>query len=146
MISRSDLAFAFRRVADEIEKGGPTPQPTEFPPPAPVPDPVPVPPPPPDPVPAPPPPSPSPPPPPVAVVPAQPVPVIDLDTIKGIQQAFNSIRAPGYAKLDEDGVDDKVFAWALKEFQATAGIPVTGKPDVPTINALHQALFRAPKP
>jgi hypothetical protein len=83
------------------------------------------------------------PPPPAPEVPSTPKPVINLDTIKGIQQAFNSIRAPNYAKLEENGIHDAVMTWALKEFQATAGIPATGEADKTTIDTLHKIIFGA---
>jgi Putative peptidoglycan binding domain len=154
MISRSDLAAIFRRLADEIEKvDNPEPEVSTEPPP-PTPEyvqtspplgdkPLPV--------------APAPPPPPMPAAsvppalakstdPQGPKPVIDLDTIKGIQQAFNSIRAPNYAKLEENGIHDAVMTWALKEFQATAAIPVTGEIDKITVDTLHKIIFGAPKP
>jgi peptidoglycan hydrolase-like protein with peptidoglycan-binding domain len=131
MISRSDLAAIFHQLAHEIEKVDA--------PPAPAPDPPPAPPPPASPAPS------AAPPPPTPAAPAQPKPVINLDTIKGIQQAFNQIRAPNYAKLEENGEYGPVMAWALKEFQATAGIPVTGEADKPTIDTLHKIIFGAAK-
>lgn len=142
MISRSDLAAIFHRLADEIEKVDAPSAPAPPKPPAPAPPPAP-------PVVAPtpasdPPPLPAPP---VASAPKAPLapevpkPVIDLDTIKGIQQAYNSIRAPNYPVLEENGIYDAVMAFALKNFQATAGIPTTGEADKITIDTLHKAIF-----
>jgi hypothetical protein len=163
MISSSDLAAIFHRLAHDIEAMNTPPAPDPPLPPAgpkpdydaywaakslneervalgiPVPDPVPPA--------SPPPPSPEVPKPttPAPASPAQPKPMIDLDTIKGVQQAFNSIRPPNYAKLEENGVHDAVMTWALKEFQATAGIPTTGQPDKITIDTLHKAIFGKPR-
>ena len=69
--------------------------------------------------------------------------MIDLDTIKGVQQALNQIRAANFPKLEENGVHDALMALDLKYFQATAGIPVTGEIDKITINTLHKAIFGA---
>jgi hypothetical protein len=130
MISRSDLAAIFRRLADEIEKVEPPPAPDPPPPPpAPAPEP---------PKPAPPPPPPPPPPHPPA---AAPKPMIDLDTVKGVQQALNQIRTANFPKLEENGIHDAVMALDLKYFQAMAGIPVTGAIDEITLNAIHKTIF-----
>jgi hypothetical protein len=68
--------------------------------------------------------------------------VVNLDTVKGIQQALNQIRQPNFPKLEENGVHDAVMTWDLKNFQATAGIPVTGAIDEITLKTIHNAIFR----
>jgi len=133
MISRSDLAAIFRVLADEIEKveAPPAPEKPAEPPPIPAPPVV---------APASALASPAPPP-----APEVPKPVINLDTIKGIQAAFNQIRGANYPRLEENGIHDAVMTWALKEFQATAQIPVTGEADKITVDTLHKIIFGAPK-
>lgn len=136
MISPSDLAAIFRRLADEMEKNVPSALAPE--PPAPA---APPPPPPPAPDPPPPPASPVVSAPKASLAPEVPKPVIDLDTIKGIQAAYNSIRGPNYPMLEENGIHDAVMAFALKNFQAAVGIPVTGEADKITIDTIHKAIF-----
>ena len=72
-----------------------------------------------------------------------PKPVIDLGTVVGLQRALNSLRAPNFPRLNEDGVHGPVTTWALKELQATIGIPVTGEADEATVQAIHTATFGA---
>jgi len=74
-------------------------------------------------------------------VPIQPKPVINLDTIKGVQQALNQLRAANFPKLEENGIHDAVMIWDLKTFQATTGIPTTGEVDKITIDTLHKIIF-----
>jgi hypothetical protein len=128
----AELAAVFRLVAGQIDNLGAVPQPSE---------PTPAPPPP---APDPPKPDPPPPPPPPAA-PAPPKPVIDLDTVKGVQQALNQIRAANFPKLEENGVHDALMIWDLKYFQASTGIPVTGEIDKITIDTLHKAIFGTPR-
>jgi len=85
------------------------------------------------------------PPPPAPAAPAQPKPVIDLTTIKGVQQALNQIRTANFPKLEENGLHDAVMAWDLKYFQASTGIPVTGAIDEITVNTIHKAIFGTPR-
>ena len=148
MLSSPALAAILRHLADEVEKVDAPPAPE---PPKPAPDPpapvleVPIPPTPVPPVVLP---SESPKPAAQATPPAPaagPKPVIDLTTIKGIQQAFNQIRGANFPKLEENGVHDAVMVWALKEFQASVGIPVTGAIDETTTNTLHKAIFGTPR-
>jgi hypothetical protein len=82
---------------------------------------------------------------PAPAAPTQPKPMIDLTTIKGVQQAFNQIRAANYPRLEENGVHDAVMSWALKEFQAATGIPPTGNIDEITLNTIHKAIFGTPR-
>jgi hypothetical protein len=147
MISSQTLVAILRRLADEVEKADAPPAPE---PPAPAPMPPPPPAPPVEP-------SLTPPPPAVVAPPIEPVqpapaapttpkPVIDLDTIKGIQQAINSMRPPGRPKIDEDGVEGPLMSYILKDFQSEKGIPQTGKADAITIDTLHKIIFGAAKP
>lgn len=73
-------------------------------------------------------------------------PPIDLDTVLGIQQALNKLRSPRFEKIVEDGVHGPLMTWILKEFQAGAGLPVTGKVDEATRNLIHQSIFGASQP
>ena len=145
MLSSPALAAILRHLADEVEKVDvpPAPPPAPDPPPEPAKSPpLPQTPQPPDPAPAPPPHTHAAAPPALA---AGPKPMIDLTTIKGIQQAFNQIRGANFPKLEENGLHDAVMTWALKEFQASVGIPVTGAIDEATTNTLHKAIFGTPR-
>jgi len=71
-----------------------------------------------------------------------PKPVIDLGTVKGIQQALNAL-ATNLPPIDEDGVHGPETAYVTKFFQMSAGIPVTGEADEETVNTIHKHLFRA---
>ena len=68
----------------------------------------------------------------------QPTEIPKPMTALGFQQAFNYLRAQNYPKLVEDGAHGPVTTFALKELQATAGIPVTGEIDEATVEILRK--------
>ena len=78
--------------------------------------------------------------PPAPEAPNKPKPVIDLGTIKGIQQALNALTS-NLPHIDEDGVYGPVTRYVTKLFQISTGIPVTGEADEATVSTIHKLLF-----
>jgi peptidoglycan hydrolase-like protein with peptidoglycan-binding domain len=72
--------------------------------------------------------------------PIKPKPVIDLGTIKGVQQALNALTS-NLPHIDEDGVYGPVTRYVTKLFQISTGIPVTGEADEATVSTIHKLLF-----
>jgi len=66
--------------------------------------------------------------------------MINLGTVKGIQQALNALTS-NLPHIDEDGVHGPVTSYVTKLFQISTGIPVTGEADEATVSTIHKLLF-----